>query len=261
MIEKRQTSPASEAEEMLGSACYKVIVVGNRGVGKSSLLRRFISDEFVDEHGAATSTSCVEAEVTVRPHKRTVRLSLWDTSPDDADMLLASYFAGAAGFIVCFGVDDPQSFFDVATWKSKIDAGRDPSAPVVLCQTKSDLPPRISPEEVERLSISTKCPLFRSSSLKDSCVDQVFEYVAAQCLQADRSGAYGILNPVEPSQSLPVMRRSMSPSREGSEESRSMPIEVGRTRNHHAEECNHAHSLTCSPKEDEATSTVPSLHH
>jgi len=170
----------------------KVIVVGNGGVGKSSLVQRFCKGKFTSEYKKTIGADFLERECFVRSLNTTVTLMLWDTAGQEVfDALTARYYRGAGACVLAFSTTDRDSFEAVESWKNKVEAvcGK---GEVVMCliQTKIDLIDEgvVSPEEAEALAKKLQVKFFRTSTKDNLNVDLVFEYLAESHLKYGSGG-------------------------------------------------------------------------
>lgn len=162
----------------------KVIVVGDGNVGKTSMLRRFVRGEFVDQYKKTIGAEFLEKEVYVRELNQAVTLMLWDTAGQEVfNALTASYYRGAGAAVLAFSTIDRDSFMSVEKWKQKVEA-QCGSITMILCQTKYDLvnEAAVSNPEAEALAIKLKLPFFRVSTKDNFNVAQLFEFTAKLCL-------------------------------------------------------------------------------
>ena len=88
---------------------FKVLLIGNSGVGKSSLLLRFTDGEFTDNF---MPTIGVDFKVkTVTLDSKQTKLQIWDTAGQDRfSTITSSYFKGAHGVLVTYDITDRESF-------------------------------------------------------------------------------------------------------------------------------------------------------
>ncbi|KAJ9529498.1 hypothetical protein QJQ45_013850, partial [Haematococcus lacustris] len=100
---------------------FKVLLVGNSGVGKSCILMRFASDRF-DE--ATTSTIGVDFKVKyVTVNNTKCKLTIWDTAGQERfRTLTSSYYRGAQGIIFVYDVTRRETFEDLENvWLREVD--------------------------------------------------------------------------------------------------------------------------------------------
>ena len=185
----------------------KVIVVGDGNVGKTSMLRRFVKGEFVDQYKKTIGAEFMEKDVYLRELKQTIKLMLWDTAGQEVfNALTASYYRGAGAAIIAFSTIDRDSFMNVEKWKQKVEA-QCGDITIVLCQTKFDLMTEsaISTAEAEALAVKLKLPFFRVSTKDDFNVTQIFEFTAQHSLQAGAGvdGGVDVLHGPAPTTAAP----------------------------------------------------------
>ncbi|ESL07584.1 small G-protein [Trypanosoma rangeli SC58] len=165
----------------------KVIVVGDGNVGKTSMLRRFVKGEFVDQYKKTIGAEFMEKNVFLHRSNTTVKLMLWDTAGQEVfNSLTQAYYRGAGAAVLAFSTVDKDSFMNVVNWKRNVEnvCG---VIPMILCQTKFDLAHEaaITNEEAEQLAIQLQLPFFRVSTRDDFNVTQLFEYTARMCLSEE----------------------------------------------------------------------------
>mmetsp|Transcript_5527 Transcript_5527/g.19432 ORF Transcript_5527/g.19432 Transcript_5527/m.19432 type:complete len:166 (-) Transcript_5527:1401-1898(-) len=133
----------------------KIIVVGNGGVGKSSMIRRFCKGEYTDTYKKTIGVDFLEKEKYIDSVAQNITFMVWDTAgQEEFDAITRSYYRNANGCVVAFSTVDRDSFEAVEKWKSKVrllsGTMRSPmrslqveaevgQIPMVLVQNKVDL--------------------------------------------------------------------------------------------------------------------------
>ena len=94
---------------------FKVLLIGNSGVGKSSLLVRFADDLFTDNF---MPTIGVDFKIkTLMVDNKSAKLQIWDTAGQERfRTITSSYFKGAHGVLVTYDITDRESFSAVQKW-------------------------------------------------------------------------------------------------------------------------------------------------
>jgi Ras-related protein Rab-1A len=161
---------------------FKVIIVGETGVGKTSLLMRFIKDE-VDFNQAATigvDFKVKTIEVDIHGVTKRVKLMLWDTAGQERfNAVTQHYFRGSHGVFFVFALDNDESFKRVEKWvhiveKEKLDAK------FYLIGNKVDLPNHtVTPRQIlDFCSDHDNMEYVTASALDGTGVRQAFTALA-----------------------------------------------------------------------------------
>lgn len=169
------------------SLSFKVVVVGDGNVGKTSLLRRFVRGDFVEEYRRTIGAEYMEKDVFLRSDggNRTAKLLLWDTAGQEMfSPLTTSYYHRSSAAIVCFSTVDRDSFAHVMNWVAQVEQVCGPIT-IVLCQAKYDLShaAAVTNEEAGELAESLGLPFFRVSTKDDFNVTQLFEFTAQAVIE------------------------------------------------------------------------------
>ena len=122
--------------------CFKIITLGNTGVGKSSIIKRFISDKFEPKTISIIGFGTFNKEIELKDGTK-VRLNLIDTAgQENYKALSVNYIKNADGVLLVYANDDRKSFEDIAGWidsfieNTKIDVGK--QLPAYLVENKRD---------------------------------------------------------------------------------------------------------------------------
>ncbi|KAK0417291.1 hypothetical protein QR680_012924 [Steinernema hermaphroditum] len=98
----------------------KILIIGESGVGKSSLLLRFVDDVFDPEQQATIGVDFRVTSLTVDGNR--VKLAIWDTAGQERFRTLTpSYYRGAQGVICVYDVSSRQSFDRLDHWMTEVD--------------------------------------------------------------------------------------------------------------------------------------------
>ena len=99
---------------------FKLLLIGDSGVGKSCLLLRFADDTYTESY---ISTIGVDFKIrTIELEGKTVKLQIWDTAGQERfRTITSSYYRGAHGIIVVYDVTDESTFANVKQWLQEIE--------------------------------------------------------------------------------------------------------------------------------------------
>eukprot|EP01088_Endostelium_zonatum_P020189 TRINITY_DN72_c0_g2_i1.p1 TRINITY_DN72_c0_g2~~TRINITY_DN72_c0_g2_i1.p1 ORF type:complete len:203 (+),score=65.26 TRINITY_DN72_c0_g2_i1:164-772(+) len=117
---------------------FKILLVGDSGVGKSSLLLRFTDDMFQDTF---ISTIGVDFKIrNVKVEDKVIKLQIWDTAGQERfRTITSSYYRGAHGIIVVYDVTDPVTFNNSKMWLSEIERYACNNVTKLLIGNKADM--------------------------------------------------------------------------------------------------------------------------
>merc|ERR1712226_551988 len=169
---------------------FKLLIIGDAGVGKSSLLLRFADNTFTS---AYINTIGVDFKIrTVTVEDKVIKLQIWDTAGQERfRTITATYYRGTHGVIVVYDVTDRDSFENVRRWMTEIDNncdGGDNSVNRVLVGNKSDLvnDTKISREEAESFASGMGVQHFLTSAKSISSVNEMFQHLTRMALNTKK---------------------------------------------------------------------------
>jgi Ras-related protein Rab-11A len=121
----------------------KIIIVGPPAVGKTSLLNRFVHNEFEMKYTLTIGVDFLTKTVEYEPSKF-ARLQIWDIGAQERFKFLhRSFYEGATGALVVFDLSRQQTFSGMKTWVSEMRSIINDDIPKVVIGNKSDLIPEI----------------------------------------------------------------------------------------------------------------------
>lgn len=164
---------------------FKVVLIGDSGVGKSNLMIRFAKSEFYSD---SKSTIGVEhAYKTLRIEDKTIKVQIWDTAGQERYRAITShYYRGAVGALLVYDITDYSSFENVVTWLWELREYADHDIIIVLVGNKSDLSHLRVVEEEEAQAFAEKENLFfiETSALDATNVDGAFQTILEEGIKA-----------------------------------------------------------------------------
>ncbi|KAJ3249879.1 Ras- protein Rab-11B, partial [Chytriomyces hyalinus] len=117
---------------------FKVVLIGDSGVGKSNLLSRFTRNEFNLD---SKSTIGVEfATRTIQVDGKTIKAQIWDTAGQERYRAITSaYYRGAVGALLVYDITKMSSYENVNRWLKELRDHADSNIQIMLVGNKSDL--------------------------------------------------------------------------------------------------------------------------
>jgi len=160
---------------------FKLVLIGDSGVGKSCLLLRFADDTYTESH---ISTIGVDFKIrTIQLDGKTIKLQIWDTAGQERfRTITSSYYRGAHGIIVVYDTTDSDTFEHVKTWLHEIDRYASENVNKLLVGNKSDLTSKrqVETEAAKEFSTSVSIPFLETSAKNATNVEDAFMTMAGE---------------------------------------------------------------------------------
>jgi len=163
---------------------FKLVLIGDSGVGKSCLLLRFADDNFTDSYISTIGVDFRFRTVTI--DKKTVKLQIWDTAGQERFRTITSaYYRGADGIIMVYDVTSPESFDHVEEWLSEVDRYANENTAKLLVGNKADLieEKQVSEETAQRFADKLGISFLETSAKTATNVDAAFLTMAKELIK------------------------------------------------------------------------------
>lgn len=162
---------------------FKLVLIGDTGVGKSCLLLRFADDAFTESY---ISTIGVDFRFrTVKIENKTFKLQIWDTAGQERFRTITSaYYRGADGIIMVYDVTDRESFEHIQDWLNEVNRYATEGTCKLLIGNKSDKEDqrKVTTEEGEIYAQELQMPFLETSAKSASNVEAAFLAMAQQLI-------------------------------------------------------------------------------
>jgi len=170
-------APAAPDHDLL----FKILLIGDSGVGKSNLLLRFADDDYRED---SMATIGVDFKLCTRTiEDKVVKMTLWDTAGQERfRTITCSYYRGAQGIIVVYDVTDRTSFQHVRGWMQEIEKYAGDSCNRLLVGNKCDLHSKrvVEREEGQALAEELGVQFLETSARNTHNVGEAFERLARE---------------------------------------------------------------------------------
>ncbi|XP_028755551.1 ras-related protein RABA1f-like [Neltuma alba] len=178
---------------------FKVVLIGDSGVGKSNLLSRFTRNEFSLE---SKSTIGVEfATRSIKVDDKIVKAQIWDTAGQERYRAITSaYYRGAVGALLVYDVTRHVTFENVERWLKELRDHTDSNIVVMLVGNKADLRHlrAVSTEDAKSFAEKENTFFMETSALESLNVANAFTEVLTQIYQVvSRKALEAANDPVE----------------------------------------------------------------
>ncbi len=155
----------------------KIVVLGHFGVGKTSLIRRFVTDTFSDNYKVTIGVHITKKVVEISA-KETISLILWDLEgTDDIETIRKAYLLGTHGVVFVFDITRPSTFQHLKS-DLKIVSEKIPNTPLMVVGNKTDL---VDAKELQITLDENEITVdFLTSAKTGFAVDDLFTKLANQ---------------------------------------------------------------------------------
>ena len=155
---------------------YKIIIIGDSGVGKSNILGRYLNNEFRED---TKSTVGVEfGSKRLMLENVAIKLQIWDTAGQERYRAITSaYYKGSKGCFIVYDITNKQSFDDIQKWYEEIKRSGDKDISIILVGNKCDLEKerKISSEMAKNKAKEMNCAFYETSALSNIMIKDVFK--------------------------------------------------------------------------------------
>lgn len=179
---KRKKFIQSRIMEGNSSECvYKLVIIGESGVGKSNLLLRFTRNEYEPEKkftvGVEFSTHTINYEGV------TIRAQIWDTAGQEKYKAITdAYYRGSLGALCVYDITKKDTLSALDKWIEELKQGCDPDVTIMIVGNKCDLKQEREVNENDAAELSKKYNAFfiETSALDGTNVEKAFSDLLIQ---------------------------------------------------------------------------------
>lgn len=158
---------------------YKVLIIGEGAVGKTSVASRYTTGAFKESHLMTIGANFMLKNI-VLSNGESVRLSLWDTAGQEKfRQIVETYYKGSSGVILVYDITRRASFEELDYWRSTAEH-HVPDAKYVIVGNKLDLADQREVTEDEGRVLATKWnfPYFETSAMLNLNITELFAKIS-----------------------------------------------------------------------------------
>ncbi|CEI87922.1 GTP-binding protein of the rab/ypt [Rhizopus azygosporus] len=159
---------------------FKLVLLGESAVGKSSLVMRFVKDHF-DEYRESTIGAAFLAQTISLDDNTTVKFEIWDTAGQERYKSLAPmYYRNANCAVVVYDITQASSLDKAKAWVNELQRQADPNIVIALAGNKSDLGARraIETKTAQEYADEAGLLFFETSAKTAENVHELFHAIA-----------------------------------------------------------------------------------
>ncbi|KAI0263709.1 GTPase [Gloeopeniophorella convolvens] len=157
---------------------FKVVLIGDSGVGKSNLLSRFTRNEFNLETKSTIGVEFATRSITV--DSKTLKAQIWDTAGQERyRAITAAYYRGAVGALLVYDIAKHATYVNVTRWLKELRDHADSNIVIMLVGNKSDLKHlrAVPTEEAKAFAAENGLSFIETSALDASNVESAFQTI------------------------------------------------------------------------------------
>ncbi|GAB2299709.1 Ras- protein Rab2BV [Dionaea muscipula] len=157
---------------------FKIVLIGDSGVGKSNILSRFTRNEFCLD---SKSTIGVEfATRTLQVEGKVIKAQIWDTAGQERYRAITSaYYRGAVGALLVYDITKRQTFENCNRWLNELRDHADSNIVIMLAGNKADLSHlrAVTEKDGHVLAENQGVAFLETSALESQNVDKAFQTI------------------------------------------------------------------------------------
>ena len=163
---------------------FKIVLIGDSGVGKTNILSRFINNEF-----SLTTQATVGVEFgskIIKKGEKLIKLQIWDTAGQERyKSITSAYYKGAKGALIVYDITNRFTFESVDKWVQDLNSYGDKNLTLLLVGNKSDLEDKrqIMKEDGEEKAKSFNLGFIETSACSGDNIDQAFDIMLKEVLK------------------------------------------------------------------------------
>ncbi len=171
------------------SNIFKILTIGESGVGKTCILRRFVEDKFLKNHLATIGIDFKTKTLNI--NNQEIKLKIWDTAGQERFRnITTQYYKGADGIVLVYDVTEEASFDKIKDWMDQIlsNTNKDEIC-LILLGNKCDKEDRsISYEQGKTLANELQVNFFETSAQTGQNIKDAFETLTADIMKKKKIG-------------------------------------------------------------------------
>ena len=119
---------------------FKIIIIGNSGVGKTCITNNAVKNMFSDEYKSTISMEIFSLYIKIKNNNTIMKFQIWDTCGQEIyRSLITNFYRSSSLAILVYSIDQRESFDDLDLWIKELKANNSPDTKLMLVGNKLDL--------------------------------------------------------------------------------------------------------------------------
>ena len=166
------------------SITFKILTIGESGVGKTCILRRFVENKFLKNHLATIGIDFKTKTLNI--NNQEIKLKIWDTAGQERFRnITTQYYKGADGIVLVYDLTDEASYEKIKDWMDQILSNtQQEEIGLVLLGNKCDMEPRnVTEDQGKKMAEELKISYFETSALNGQGIKEAFEQLTRDIMK------------------------------------------------------------------------------
>jgi Ras-related protein Rab-1A len=167
---------------------FKIVMIGDSGVGKSCILLRFADDKFNENFYATIGVDFRFKNVMV--DDKSVKLQIWDTAGQERFKTITSaYYRGADGIIIVYDITDRNSFAHIKDWLDDVNKYTDDNPLKIIVGNKIDLikDKQINNNDMKTMTAQTGIEIIECSAKDSIKINELMEIMTKKLIEKKKN--------------------------------------------------------------------------
>lgn len=164
---------------------FKILLIGDSGVGKTCILCRFANNEFNRSH---ISTIGIDFKMkTIVVEGKRIRVQMWDTAGQERyETITTQYYRRAQGIILVYDITREETFRNIQKWLRYVDEHANNNVQRLLLANKCDAEDErtVWKDQGSRLAAEKNIKFFETSAQSNINIDEAFTEICQQILHS-----------------------------------------------------------------------------
>ena len=170
------------------SESFKIVLIGESGVGKTSIISQFVNQIF-QEDVESSSSGTFNSKTLIYDNNKVLKLEIWDTAGQEKYRSLASmFYKEASAAILVYDITRKESFEQIQNyWVGQIKENGPTNIILALCGNKSDLidEEKVDEEQARNYAKEINAMFYPTSAKNDSGITDLFLQIAKKYTNSD----------------------------------------------------------------------------
>jgi small GTP-binding protein len=165
-------------EEEEYNMMFKMVIVGDSGVGKTNILLRYLKNEFNEQTKSTIGVEFGTKKIVIDNIK--IKIQIWDTAGQERYKAITSaYYKGAHGALIVYDLTRKETYNNVEKWLSNLKNNGDEKMAVMILGNKSDEVDKrvVTTEQGQDKAQRSGVPFFETSALTAENISQAFDEI------------------------------------------------------------------------------------